>query len=614
MLAGGMSMVMGNGVEGVSIKDLKDNGIEQLGNPSPLYAFYRSGYKSNISDVDVVVNGGDRSIAANFSFRYHFIPWRINHNISGWYKYDKATKKWLKVTGNDKLNLNSNTEEIQYYQHQTSYYPGTRNYTTCYSNVVKVHFVKNEELATSIELPEYPNRLYSLNIPTSIAIKPIIEPEKHTSHVKWEIIRGASLATIDDQGFITANSEYKYGTANVRASIDGKSIIKPYYIEPAVKNVNVKAGQEEKLSIEPDILKNVSKVEWYKVMGKKKRDKNIFTKKSNGDGTFDYRFKAEKKTHEGLYYAKVFYADEYKESESSLITNQAKITVVPDPNFKLNVHSSIQNCTFKNSVFDDSNRSINQVAQNDELLLTLDVNKKNKNSENKSGMFAVKLPNWITIDKTNGSYPEKTIISDNKLTINDFKLTNDNYRIQIYFTIKEIPANSSFFEITNAFIDNDSQSYSDESSPITMNFVQNNFIAHSSNLNFGKINAFSEMLELPVQGSDNQKAIFSSEDQRRIKGRASLSVKLINDFSLDSKQEKTGKRFEAYLRYYDKNNSKNFKTIGNNELILDSSTEEQSFTPRVFNDQLRLFIKKNPFAAGNFQGTIQWTLGNTDSL
>lgn len=560
-----------------------------------------------------------------------------DHTESEWKKYNISNGKWETVANSkgNILSLRFNVEKVEYYQHHTNvvsstnllgkkiYYP--HDY---YSNVIEVKYDGESPKIKSVKLKSDTNKLFSIQEnPTIESLDYDVDPSDFVENITWKS-SNPELATVDEFGFVTANDEYRNGKVTISASIRDKCDSITFDVSGGLDvHQEVNAGDKSVLAIDKDLLKKVQKVEWYK-FGQNQPIRTI-NNTINFKGSFDLIIKTTELNHAGSYYAKITYKNDSsadREKPLTIQTNALKLNVKPNPDSNVNsqinlqVESSISNKTFEKSNFNVVTNTLDNVSENDILSLSLSIY--NAYSKEIPGKLITHLPPQVDIISVSvsGNKISKPYFNNGNLEISEFNLSNQKQEIYIEFKIRKLPnidvEQNQSFTIASKFDDNSGNNYlyTDESSPITMNFVKNNFIVHSSPLNFGKINAFSEMLELLVQSSNNQKTIFSSEDQRRDKGKASLSVRLINDFSLSSKQKKADKKFEAYLRYYDKNNSKNFKTIGNNELVLDSSAEGRSFSPQVFKDQLRLFIKKNPFAAGNFQGTIRWTLSETDSL
>lgn len=499
-----------------------------------------------------------------------------------------------------------------------------------YSKMVSVTVLPEPVEATKVNVTTDDDYLYNNqeNASTTYAHAQL-EPFDSTATITWSLSGSSSdLATIDpNTGLITANKNGKSGTIEVVATahnsdettVTGSTKVK---IGGGLDNQKVDEGKTATFDIGGQFAAVPDSIVWHKIVNNK--DTVI-----SGANKMSYTTPATVYDDNGAqYYAVIKITQNDSEGNpqtSTITTNKATLTVIPDK-----VPRVLLNSTVINNSYDDhnaDNTELNNVISGDNITIKGTATDDNKNSAMSAASIKIKLPK--DIEKDDSGRPAITDVKiDGQSTENYYVVSNSSdpgtYIINFYeidftqtkshsYELSFNTQNKNTYDfvtvpsLTGVDSNEDPIDGTYEGNSLTIHFTDGKLAASANNLDYGtlKYDNIGKPQTGTVDGDDSTN-VLTINDNRRDKTAASIYVSQSTPFTT-SNGEKT---LPAELRFYDDDGS--YKVIGNDNTLVSSTAEGQQLTSVKNGDDygIKLYIQKGSVEYGQFNSTIEWTFQN----
>lgn len=540
-----------------------------------------------------------------------------------WYKSDGISgAKPVPDSNNPYIDIPTDKEGTFYYQlfAHTSHYNilHTLIDDKCYSKVAKVIINKKHIDATSLTINNDTSYLFNESsdfFQNTTQIMNTTEPYNASGTINWSVSDN-DLATIDQNGVLTANQKNNSGIVTVQARINNSNgkVIKSnslnILIGGGLENVDVDEGEKAIFRIANTEVqareKDGLKTEWYKVDTNGKAQKLSQSKDAN---PFQYSFNADLKDDGSKYFVKV-YATENNKTTLELQTNQATLSVIPNKNIEnLDFNSEIVNDTDTHNLKNNYDELFD-VAKNDTILINSKI--ENNNSTDLTGSkLVLAIPTSLSVQNIE--------INKVKLDSNNYSISKENNELTI--SLGTIPKNS-ITEITiKSIMDKQSlqsaaylrpylvgtvdlSKFRKKSNLLKLNFIENSLHLAFKNIHFHPISQFQKgILDTRTDDTNAPNAIMNVDDQRRVKDAQTISVQQQSDFP------NNGALPFAQLMLKTKDSL----------VPIDKLTEIAHFekgipiTPVIWSKDEGLLLKVNTNAPspGNYSINLQWTISDS---
>ncbi|WP_125770049.1 hypothetical protein [Companilactobacillus furfuricola] len=499
-----------------------------------------------------------------------------------------------------------------------------------YSKMVSVTVLPEPVEAKNVNVTTDDDYLYNNqeNASTTYAHAQL-EPFDSTATVTWSLGGSSSdLATIDpNTGLITANNNGKSGTIEVIATAQNSddttvTVSTNVTIGGGLDNQKVDEGKTATFDIGGKFATEPDSIVWHKIVNN--QDTVI-----SGADKMSYTTPATIYDDNGAqYYAviKITHNDsEGNPQTSTITTNKATLTVIPDKVPRVLLNNMVINNTYDDHNADNS--EINNVISGDNITIKGTATDDNKNSAMSAASIKIKLPKDIEKDD-NGQPAINDVKLDGQTTDNYYVVSNSSdpgtYIINFYeidftqtkshsyeFNFNTVNKNTYDFvtvpALTSVDANEDPIDGTYEGNSLTIHFTDGKLAANANNLDYGtlKYGNIGKPQTGTVEGDDSAN-VLTVNDNRRDKTSASIYVAQSTPFTTSNGE----KILPAELRFYNVDGS--YKLIGNDNTLVSSSSQGQPLTSVKNGDDygIKLYIQKGASQYGQFNSTIEWTFQN----
>lgn len=544
------------------------------------------------------------------------------------FRWSKSTdgKNWTDVSSNDNghnrnFTITPNEVGTTWYQLDTQYYATSLLKTHIYSEVAAVHTLADPIVAEKLNVTVDDDYLYNTsdNFSNTTYAHAVPVPEYATGEVTNWTVDKPELATIDEDGEITANSNGLSGWVEATATwkntyggeIYGSTSVE---VGNGIDDQTVKSGQTATFSLRgntggsgEDEDSGTLTIEWFK------NGKSV----ASGKEMSEYTTPKTTMADDGAMYHAVLTFKKGIFGSAKKTTNKARLTVLPldDPDIQLT--NKIVNNSFVHENNTD-NHLIN-VVNGDSV--TYSDNLFNQSTEGPLNNAYYVIPlykqtqvNSVTVDGTILAKDDYTI-GPNSDTGNDdliIKLGDiapqSSKNISVDTTVKNITGPTNLKFTPYIYGDNKAETsvYRKNGTPEIIDYISDLIYPNVQNIDFGSITPYSKnkLLYRPKK-INNPNNIINIDDQRRDKDSVSVYVAQYNDFINEN-----GDTLPANLRYYEDGN---YKPIYNNKIKIHESDTGSNLSSIAWNkeDGLLLHIDDNLMTTGKYTTTLTWSFENT---
>jgi len=532
---------------------------------------------------------------------------------------------WTKVAEADngyKRNFTITPTEVgtTWYQLDTQYYVISALQTNIYSQVAAVHTLPDPIVANDLNVTVDDDYLYNTsdNFSNTTYAHATPEPAYATGEVTWDI-SDTSLATIDEDGEITANSKGLVGEVLALATwtnaIDGSKIYGsvPVEIGNGIDDQTVKSGETATFFLrgntggdgEDDDAGTLT-IEWFK------NGKSVSKGADNVSYTTDPTTMADDQSdiQAVLSFKKGILPATKKK------TNFAKLTVLPLDDPDIIITNQITNETYVHDKNTD-NHLLN--ATNGDSITYRDIlNNQSTEGSLMNANYVIPLKsgtkvNSVKIDGTVIDADNYEIISNSDTQTDDLVIKIGDIAAQ---ATKNLEVNTTVTNITGAdyinftpYVYGDNHTgttYQQFGTKETIDYISNVIHSNVQNIDFGTITPYSKntLLHRP-NASNNPNNIVNIDDQRRSKDPMTVFVSQEVDFVNDN-----GDILPADLRYY-KND--NYQSIYGNKTPIATSLDGSNLSSIAWEkaEGILLHINDNLMPVGKYSTTLTWYFENS---
>jgi len=552
----------------------------------------------------------------------HFRWWKTTDGLT-WTEVDKddnGQKKNFTVTPTE--------TGTTWYQLDTQYYTYLTWYlkTHLYSQVTAVHALSEAVDALSIDVTVDDDYLYNtsdeLSNTTYAHAKP--NPTNATGNLTWSI-DNPDLATIDEDGQITANNKGNSGVVTVTATITNKNSppatgSQKVEIGGGLDDQTVKSGNSATFDLkgntggdadEDDDDTGTITIDWYKYLPGSDNKVKVAT----GEDT-TYVTDIASMDDDESYFQAVITLKSGKITKT-ITSNKAKLTVIPSGEPDIDINNTLDNETYTDS--EDTDLILNKVINNDNI--TYHDTLTNQSSEGllKNGYYVIPMRQGTKVDSvivggtelTEDQYeiiPEDDDNSDN-LVMNIGNInTNGQIEIEVKTTAQNITQQDTFQSTPYVYgTDNDGNLYRREAHNEVINYISNQLETNIQNIDYGTIISYKKnILKYRPDEINNPNNIVNISDNRRNKDAMNVYVSQQDEFT----HETSGTVLPVSLRYY-QNGS--FQNIINDKVPVSSSQIGDELASIAWNktEGLLLHVDDSPMFAGKYSTSIIWHFENS---
>lgn len=546
------------------------------------------------------------------------------------YQWWKTTdgKNWTEVPKGDSgkkknLTITPTEEGTVWYQLDTQYYTIPTIKRHLYSEVAAVHTLPEEVNAIKLDVTTDDDYLYNTSdeISNTTYAHAVPTPENATGVISWSI-DDTSLATIDEDGLITANKKDRDGVVTVTGTMtndDGSSVsgTAKVRIGGGLDDQTVKSGQSATYTLMgntggdgDDENTGTITIAWYRYEpGSTKR-----TQVASGKDDF-YTTNPTTMDDDGAYYQAVITLKSGSVSKK-LTTNKALLTVIPSGP-ELEITNKIQNLTYNHS--DDTDNLLNNVVNGDQISYHDNIYNKSPDAELIDGNYVIPLHDKTIVNdvRLNGVPVEKedySIIHDDDNNTDNLVIKIGNIgkqetaAIDVFTTVAGISASEEFNFTNYAYgSTSDEQIYRQEGVQETINYAIDSFSTDIADIDYGWVGPSNQnLLQKRPAELNLPNNIVNVDDQRRDKTALKVYVSQVTDFINDN-----GETLQAVMRYYENGS---FTDILNAPVLISETTsgEELNSIGWMEEDGLLLYVNNKFTSGGAYQATLNWNF--TESI
>ncbi|MQS75421.1 Ig-like domain-containing protein [Companilactobacillus halodurans] len=552
---------------------------------------------------------------------------------SAHYRWWKSTdgKKWTEVSKSDngyKKNMTVTPTEVGtvWYQLDTQYYTLLTPLfkTHIYSQVAAVHALPEPVDARSLDVTVDDDYLYNtsdeLSNTTFAHAKPT--PNNATGELTWSV-DDTSLATIDEDGKITANNKGLSGDVKVTATMTNTnspniSDSVMVHIGGGLDDQTVKSGQTATFTLrgntggssdDEDENSGSVTVDWYKYAP------NSDTKVLVSSGQ-DTSYTTDKNTisDDGSYFQAIVTLKTGKITKT-ITSNKAKLTVIPAGTPDIQINNSMLNQTYSHE--DNTEHELHDVITDDEVTYHDTLTNKSTEGLLKDGFYVLPLKKGTVVNSV--KVDDKAISSDQYSIVNQGDNDNlvidigdipvsGNKDIQVSTSATNITESSSFQFTPYVYgTDNDGVVYRQEGTSETINYLSNQIKADVQDIDFGTIHAYGQKgLQYRPSESNAPNNIVDGNDERRDKKKLKVFVSQNTPFT-----DAYGNTLPVSLRYYENGN---YLDVLNNKVPVQQVEQDDKFESISWDKKDGLLLSYDSsigFKAGKYSTTLTWNFENS---
>lgn len=548
-----------------------------------------------------------------------------------WYKSTDG-QKWTQIKEKDggyKKNFSVTPSEIGtvWYQLDTQYYmiltPIFK--THIYSEVAAVHTVEESVNALELNVTVDDKFLYSTSeISNTTYAHATPDPITATGNITWSVDK-PELATIDEDGLITANSKGLKGTVKVIATFtnnDGSQIQGHDTVEVGggLDDQTVNSGETATFTPKGDVgdgdddngSSGSLTVTWKKFAS---LESSTGTQVASGKN-LSYTTPPTTMSEDGSYYqAEIIFKAGLV--SKSIITNKARLNVIPAPEPDIELTNKIVNNTYHAD--GDTDNLLNDVTNHDNVTYHDQLTNKSDEGSLKNGYYVIPMRggtkvNSVKIDGDILDESKYTLVDDSEDDSDDLVIdigtldTNESINIDVDTTVQNISSEDSFTFIPYVYgSDVDGKIYRQEGTQEKINYISNQITPVIQDIDFGTITPFSaNVLKYRPQAVNTPNNIIDITDTRRDKVPMKVYVSQENDFLHESESA----TLPARLRYYDNGD---YTDIRNQKTLLTESEHGSDLSSISWdkNNGLLLYIDAGQKLTGRYSTTLSWYFENS---
>lgn len=547
------------------------------------------------------------------------------------YRWWQSTKNWTKVSEKNngyKKNFTVTPSEVgtTWYQLDTQYYTLLTPLfkTHIYSQVTAVHALEAPVNAISLEVTVDDKYLYNTSdeLSNTTYAHAVPTPSNATGTITWSM-SDTTLATIDEDGEITANNQGKSGTVEAIATMtnnDG-SIIQgrtPVEIGGGLDDQTVHSGETANFVLKgntggdsDDDDSGSITIDWYKY----DPITNAKTKVASGTDT-DYTTPKTTYADNGTLYQAVLTLKSGKVTKT-ITTNKALLTVIPSGDPDLEITNKLVNKTF--TAENNTDTKLYQTINNDNIVYTDTIQNKSTEGILKDGYYVLPLHAGTSVNSV--KINDQTLTSDKyTLVSNDTDQTDDlviplgtlitqaSVDITVDTTVKNITLKETLSTTPYAYgTNNDGNIYRQDGSNEQINYITGNINAKIQDIDYGNISGYSKnTLKYRNDALNSPNNIVDVDDDRRDKNSLKVFISQDSDFA----HESLNSVLPATLRYYENGS---YQTVTNNKVQISAADLGQELSSIAWNkeDGLLLHINDDHPVAGKYSTTLTWYFENS---
>ncbi|WP_057880675.1 hypothetical protein [Companilactobacillus kimchiensis] len=550
------------------------------------------------------------------------------------YRWWQSTdgKNWSKVDKSDnghKKNFSVTPTKVGtvWYQLDTQYYTLLTPYlkTHIYSRVAAVHTLSESVNATDLDVTVDDDYLYNTSdeLSNTTYAHAIPIPDNSTGILSWSV-DNTNLATVDEDGQVTANNKGISGSVKVLATMtndDGSKITRPVSVEigGGLDDRTVNSGETANFELkgntggdgDDDGNTGSVTVDWYKYAP----GSNSKVKVASGPDT---NYTTDKTTFadDGSYFQAIITIKAGKVTKT-ITSNKAKLTVIPAGKPDISIINKITDDTYPHE--NNTDLILNDIINDDSVTYRGSITNESLEGTLKNGNYVIPLRSGTQINSV--KVAGETLTSDQYTTIFDDETDSDNLvipikdlnpteskAIEVNTTVQGILKNTSFKSTPYVYgTDNDNGVYRQDGMTETLNYLSNQIEPQIQDIDFGAISAYSKnTLKYRPNELNNPNNIVDVEDYRRDKGALQVYVSQDNEFIHESKSA----TLPASLRYY---NNGSHTDILNNKVLISETDIGITLDPIAWNksEGLLLHINDNQLLTGKYSTTLTWYFENS---
>ncbi len=512
--------------------------------------------------------------------------------------------------------------DTQYY----NYFTGLLLKTHIYSNVAAVHTLADPVDALQLDVTSDDDYLYNtsdkLSNTTYAHAQPT--PSDATGTITWSV-DNPDLATVDENGLVTANSNSLSGTVRVTATFtnnDGSSIKNYVDIEigGGLDDQTVKSGSPATFTLQGKTGGDdddgssgtgTVNVDWYKYAP----GSNTRVKVSSGTDT-TYTTPDTTMADDGSYFQAVLTFTSGSTTKT-ITSNKAKLTVLPSSEPDIEITNKITNDTYQDSA--NTDQLLNDSTGNDSITYHDTLTNKSTEGILKADSYVIPmLPgtkvNTVQVSGNTLSSDDYQIIPNSDTGADDLVINLDDFShgdskdIEVNTTVPDITAKQSFQFTPYVYgVNYDGNVYRQEGLDEEINYITNKVLPKVENIDYGTITAFSkDILKYRPDSLNSPNGIVTADDERRDK--QPLKVFVTQNAPLSNNN---GDVLPASLRFY---SDGNYSEILNNKTQIYQTDNGAALKSIAWDKQngLLLHIDNNFAIAGQYTTTLNWSF--EDSL
>ena len=584
-----------------------------------------SGYTEQPKDHYYIMQGSN----LNIKTEVERTPWSNPLLMQRYYWWQSTDgKDWTEVekrfNGNSSLNVTLNKTGRIYYQVVTSFTPiyttHAKDRNIFYSKIATVDVEREPVSAKEVKVHTRADYLFNIdsNITRSTTFAySTFNPINTTEPTKWSVDK-PDLATVNEDGRITANTKGKSGTVKVTGTINNKdntvvSDSKEITIGNGLTDRITHEGKKARFEIlglagesRDDELGNVT-INWYKQIGSQQKELVKSETNPTSNDIFYETQRVRPEDNNSKYYAEIV-VKQARGNDNSVLIGPATLNVLPPNDPKVEISSTITNGTFDTS---NTEAQLNDVINGDWINYSIDLY---NNSQRDVHDSYVTLPlhldtqiESIKIGSTEIDNSDYSLSTNEKNQILRINLNNlDMHQEKSLFiatTVRNINERESFdSQIDFHGLDPDSDEYTNQGNKLNINYINNQLTASIKDLHFEPITLFNHNnLKYRISANNDPNEVISIDDQRRKRRPLKLFLKQESDF-----QNKDNKliKLPADLRYY---NGDSFTSLTNKTLISETTYGQIFNSIKWHKDQgpLLHMNNSNPIP-GNYSSKLTW--------
>jgi len=554
------------------------------------------------------------------------------------FRWSQSTdgKNWTAVSEGDggyKKNFTVTPTKVGtvWYQLDTQYYnylTGWLLKTHIYSNVAAVHTLSEAVNATTLTVTSDDDYLYNTSdqLSNTTYAHAMPDPANSTGNITWSI-DDPTLATIDDNGLVTANSNGLSGTVTVKATFTNNDDSEIYgYVKIKIggglDDQTVDSGDAATFTLlgktggtgdgdDEDNGTGTVTVDWYKYAPG--ATKGVLV--SSGDAT-SYTTPTTTMADDGSYFQAIITLSTSKGSKT-ITSNKAKLTVIPANNPNINITNKLTNDTYQQN--DNTDQHLLDSTSNDSITYHDNLTNQSSDGVLKNGYYVIPmLPNTkvnsvklgdqvLTSDDYQIIADPDTAADDLVINIGNFS-TNESKDLEVNTTVPNISSKNNFKFTPYVYGTNyDGTVYRNDGTDEEIDYITNKISPNVQDIDFGTVSAFSkDTLKYRPDNLNSPNSIVNVDDERRDKKALKVYVTQNSAMTNDN-----GDVLPASLRYY---SDGTYSDVLNNKTQIDQTDDGTALKSINWKkeDGLLLHINDNYLKAGKYTTTLNWSF--EDSL